>query len=281
MKLLYPFARRFIAGYDFNSAIKPIQSLIDEGYEVSVNFVGEQNKSYSDCKRAFKEYLRVIKHFKKDKIDISIKPSQVGILFDEEIAYNYLRRLALRAKDNGHTVRLDMEDSSVTGVTIDLAIRLNKEFNNTGVAIQTNLVRSIKDIEKLIERGVSIRLVKGAYEEKEQISTPEEETIPIFIYEARMLTFKSQAYRPAIATHDERIIDIVSLKIDPEGKIFYYEFLYGVRRDLQRELKSRGYRVRIYIPFGENWLSYTLRRLKEWRNLKFVISNIFKEFFKK
>ena len=160
--------------------------------------------------------------------------------------------------------------------TIDVCLEVNKEYNNVGIALQANLHRTDKDIKLLIESGVSIRLVKGAYEESEDIAEQSRLAIEMsfFDYAARLKAHK--ANNPAIATHDEELIeDITEIISNPE--YFDYEFLYGVRRDLQKNLLLKGYSVRIYVPFGKKWLPYTLRRLKEWKNLKFVIKNIFKE----
>ena len=266
MKLLYPLAKRFIAGHSFDSAKGTINNLIKDGYGVSIDYIGENSKTVSDSLTAFKQYLKIIKYYKNKKINLSIKPTQLGILIHPIIANNFIDRIAKRAKENSHTIRLDMEDKNVTELTRNLAISLNKKYKNVGVAVQANLYRTWSDVDLLIENNVSIRLVKGAY--KGDIKT--KEVIEDFYGLAIYLKLRG-ANNPAIATHDEELLN----KIDND---FYdYEFLYGIRRDLQKRLMKNKRRVSIYIPFGENWLSYTLRRLKEFKNLKFVIINIFKE----
>ena len=270
MKFLYPLAKRFIAGHDLDSAKRPIQKLLDDGYEVSIDYVGEESLSKKDCLKAFKQYLNIIRCYKKQKIDISIKPTQIGLRIHPLVSLNFLSRVAERAKENGHTIRLDMEDSSVTTLTRNLAIYLNKRYGNVGVAMQANLYRTWEDVRHLINNNVSIRLVKGAY--KGDVENKEELKV-IFCELAAHLKFK-KANKPAIATHDEEILNEIN------DDFYDYEFLYGIRRDLQKDLKKREYAVRVYIPFGENWLPYTIRRLKEWKNLKFVIKNIFKEWLK-
>ena len=280
MKLLYPLAKRFIAGHDLRSAAPNINNLIDQGYDVSVDYVGENCKNKEDCLKAYKQYVRIIKFFKNKKIDISIKPSQLGLNIHPILSYHYLSSLANRAKKYSHTIRLDMEDSSTTSNTINLAITLNKRFGNVGVAIQSNLHRSNQDIEDLIQKGVSVRLVKGAYKEDEEIAYQDYFSISgcFFDYAARL--YSNKANKPAIGTHDEELLEDVQQLI-PKPEYFDYEFLYGIRRDLQKDLKDKGYNVRVYVPFGEDWLPYTLRRLKEWKNLKFVIKNIFNEIFRR
>lgn len=280
MKLLYPLAKRFIAGHDLRSAAPNINNLIDQGYDVSVDYVGENCKNKEDCLKAYKQYVRIIKFFKNKKIDISIKPSQLGLNIHPILSYHHLSSLAKIAKKYSHTIRLDMEDSSTTSNTINLAITLNKRFGNVGVAIQSNLYRSDEDIDNLIDKGVSVRVVKGAYKENKKIAHQTYFSISgcFFDYAARL--YSNKANKPAIGTHDEELLEDVQQLI-PKPEYFDYEFLYGIRRDLQKDLKDKGYNVRVYVPFGEDWLPYTLRRLKEWKNLKFVIKNIFNEIFRR
>ena len=151
---------------------------------------------------------------------------------------------------------------------------LNKKFGNVGVAIQANLYRSRQDLKILKRERVSVRLVKGAYKESKEKALQNEDEIQcaFFNYAADLIS----ANKPAIGTHDEDILDDITEMLLYSGN-FDYEFLYGVRRDLQKKLKDEGKKVRVYVPFGDQWLPYTMRRLKEWKNLKFVIKNIWKE----
>lgn len=269
MKMLYPLAKRFIAGHDFESAKGPIDKLLGEGYEVSIDYIGENSKTIDDCNEAVDQYFEIINFYKDKKIDISIKLSQLGLLINPAISYENLNKIARKAKRHGHTIRLDMEDVDVTTLTINHAISLNKKLGNVGVAIQANLQRSSEDICALMDCDVSIRLVKGAYKGDLTHDT----ALAQFCALAYQLRLK-KANTPAIATHDEKMLQ----KID--NKYYDYEFLYGIRRDLQKRLKNNQHRVRIYIPFGSNWLPYTLRRLKEWKNLKFIVKNVIKELIK-
>ncbi len=278
MKLLYPLAKRFIAGHDFASAKPVINELLKEGYEVSIDYLGELSHSREDCVNARNQYLKIINHYRKKKIDISIKPSQLGLFIHHDICYAHLSEIANTAKAGGHTIRLDMECSKSTDLTINMAISLNKRYGNVGVALQANLFRTAKDIIKLVENKVSIRLVKGAYKENEEIAYQELPSIKSSFFDYCAYLKSRKSYKPAVATHDEELLEDV-LDIIPDPKYFDYEFLYGIRRDLQRKLKNDGYNVRVYVPFGTDWLPYTLRRLKEFKNLKFVIKNIIKEWW--
>jgi len=195
------------------------------------------------------------------------------------LSYMFLHNLAKRAAKCGHTIRLDMEDSSVTDLTRNLAISLYEKHGNTGVAIQANLYRTKQDLKILIDKNVPIRLVKGAYRETPQIARPYKEHICASFFDCAAYLYSEKANRPAIATHDEELLSDIE-ELIPNPNYYDYEFLYGIRRDLQKKYKKDGKKVRIYIPFGTQWWPYTVRRLKEWKNLKFVIKNIFKEWFK-
>ena len=280
MKILYPLAKRFIAGHDFESAKPVIQKMIDDGYEVSIDYIGENSTTYIQCRKAYREYLQIIREFKDCNLDISIKPSQLGLNIHPYLSYIFLNNVTKKAARLGHTIRLDMEDSSVTELTCNLAISLNEKYGNVGVAIQANLYRTDRDLKMLMEKGVSVRLVKGAYKEDEKIARQFEShtKASFFDYAARL--YSNKANKPAIATHDEDLLDDIDELIPNSNQFFDYEFLYGIRRDIQKKCKLEGKRVRIYIPFGTQWLPYTIRRLKEWKNLKFVITNIFREWFK-
>ena len=276
MKLLYPLAKRFIAGYDFDSAKKPISKLIKSGYKVSINYVGEESKTANDCFWAFSQYSEIIDFYRDEEIDLSIKLTQLGLFIDKSLCLNLLFKITERAKKRGHTIRLDMENSQTTTDTINFCLRVKKDHDNIGVAIQANLLRSSFDIHRLIENKVSIRLVKGAYQEDTLVALQGEDRIASAFFHLAMRLKIHKANAPAIATHDEELIKKI-FKSSSNPKYFDYEFLYGIRRDIQRRLKDDGIKVRIYVPFGENWLPYTLRRLREWKNFKFVFFNIFKE----
>jgi proline dehydrogenase len=276
---LYLLAKRFIAGHDFESAKPVIKKMMENGYEVSIDYVGELSSDVNDCKEATEQYIKIIKYYWDKKIDISIKPSQLGLLINPEVSYANLNEIAKMAKKFGHTIRLDMEDSRVTELTRNQAIFLNNKYGNVGVAIQANLHRTEKDLRMLIDNNVSVRLVKGAYKESEDIAHQEPSEIEQCFFHYAANLYSNKANKPAVGTHDEELLEDIE-ELIPNADYFDYEFLYGVRRDLQRKFKNQGKTVRIYIPFGTEWLPYALRRLKEWKNFKFVIRNIFKEWLK-
>ena len=294
-KLIYPFAKRFIAGVDFDSAIPVISQLITDGYDITIDYLGEISKTDKDCDKAVAQYVDIIEYYEliKYPLDISIKPTQLGLLLDKEKCYARLNEIVHRAYLHGMTVRLDMEDSSVTQDTIDLALKLRKQYSNIGIALQSNLYRTEKDLTYMMEQGVSVRLVKGAYKEHITKAYQRKDILhDVFLKQSlRLVSDRCRSYYhykndttpiPAIGTHDEKLIDDILgylNKFNIAKDDLFIEMLYGIRRDLSSSLKKEGYCVRLYVPFGTDWLPYTLRRLREFKNLKFIISNIVKEVF--
>ena len=295
MKLLYPLAKRFIAGHDFNSAIPVISKLIWDGYDITIDYLGELSKTEEDCQNAWRQYVDIIEYYGllHTPIDISIKPTQLGLLLDKTDCEVRLIDLVTRAYVYGITIRLDMEDSNVTQDTIDLCLRLHKEHPNIGIALQANLYRTDQDLTYMMEKNVSVRLVKGAYKENINIAYQRKDLLyDVFLKQAlRLVSDRCRTYYhykndtspiPSIGTHDEPLIDDILgylNRFNIAKDDLFIEMLYGIRRDLSSSLKKQGYCVRLYVPFGEDWLPYTLRRLKEFKNLKFVFTNIIKEFF--
>ena len=293
MKFLYPLAKRFIAGHDFDSAVPVISQLITDGYDITIDYLGEISKTEEDCDKALKQYVDIIEYYElvNYPLDISIKPTQLGLLLDKSKCYARLNEIVHKAYLYGMTVRLDMEDSSVTQDTIDLAIKLRKQFPNIGIALQSNLYRTEKDLTDMMYHGVSVRLVKGAYKEHITKAYKRKDLLyNTFLQQAlRLISDRCRSYYhykndttpiPAIGTHDEKLLDEILgylNKFNIAKDDLFIEMLYGIRRDLSFSLKKQGYCVRLYVPFGTEWLPYTLRRLREYKNLKFIISNIVKE----
>ena len=293
MKLLYPLAKRFIAGHDFESAIPVISKLIWDGYDITIDYLGELSKTEEDCQKATQQYIDIIEYYGAlhVPIDISIKPTQLGLLLDKTDCEVRLIDLVTRAYVYGITIRLDMEDSNVTQDTIDLCLRLHKEHPNIGIALQANLYRTDQDLTYMMEKNVSVRLVKGAYKEAIDIAYQRKDLLhDVFLKQAlRLVSDRCRSYYhykndtspiPSIGTHDEQLLDDILgylNRFNVAKDDLFIEMLYGIRRDLSFSLKKQGYCVRLYVPFGEDWLPYTLRRLREYKNLKFIISNIIKE----
>ena len=275
MKLLFPFAKRFIAGENLDQASQQIQRLHDKGFKVTVNLVGEQSESTEEVLGAQKEYLRILDLFQTDKLSLSIKPSSLGLSHSIDKALSFLEPITSKAFESGQTIRLDMEDSTTTDSSIKLCQLLNQEFPTVmGITMQSNLYRTRDDLQRLKSQDISIRLVKGAYKENKEIAfMTSYEIKDNFVLLANDLK-DYHSSQDAIATHDENILN--QLTSSNNFNDIQFEFLFGVRRDLQIKL-LKDKRVGVYLPYGKNWFSYTLRRLSEWKNIEFIAKNIIKE----
>jgi len=282
MHLLYPFAKRFIAGEDLETALVNIRSLNQNGYLSTIDVLGENTLTEDQAAAAKQEYLHLLAAMRTDDhpLDLSIKLTQMGLNISEELCRNNVEEIINRA--GRHTVRFDMEGSDTTQRIIDTCVALHRKHGNLGLVLQAYLHRTEADVDLVLREGISTRLCKGAYKEPPQIAYQDmNEVRDHFFKLARKLLQKG--VQTAIATHDEILLREVLKFVEAEtipADAFFFEMLYGVRRDLQRALLERGYRVRIYVPYGKAWLPYTLRRLAERKeNLLFVFKNLFRETF--
>ena len=276
MKLLYPFAKRYIAGDDFRSAQFTAKELSDNGFALSFNYVGEYSKTLDEAIAAQNQYSEILNNYQDSTIDLSIKISQFGILISQTDCESLVEQVVEKAHNFGHTIRFDMEHSKITDKTLDLCLKLNQKYPETmGVALQAKLFRTEDDMKECMNNNISLRLVKGAYIEKESIALKSYQKIQENYLRLIELLGTKMDRRCAVATHDETILNDILSK--PDANRFDYEFIYGIRRDLQKSIKDQGQKVRIYLPYGENWLPYAWRRLREFKNLTFLVRSIFKE----
>ncbi len=275
MKLLFPLAKRFIAGENLEGASEQIIRLQEQGFRVALNLVGESSKTQQEALNAQKEYLKALNLFPMETLGLSIKPSLLGLNHSIEDCLAYLTPIVETAHRSKQKIRFDMEGSTITDPTIEICQRLNKFFPNViGVALQANLLRTNDDLVALKSENISIRLVKGAYREDKSIAFIAMNKIRDNFLRLADLLCNYQSGHDALATHDEVILN--SLLHDDLDKRMTFEFLYGVRRDLQKRL-SKKHPVGIYLPYGGDWLPYTMRRLSEWKNIKFIARNLIKE----
>ncbi len=282
MNILYPFAKRFIAGEDLPTAMKSIQSLQTSGYLSTVDILGENTHRRDQAEQAQKSYLDLLNQVDKESLpmDLSLKVTQMGLDIDWELCKKNISEILNAA--SGHTVRFDIEGSDYTKQTINLCIELHETYRNLGQALQAYLYRTGGDVERLLDKGISIRLCKGAYKESATNAwTSMEDIRANFLTLAKIIL--KEGFLPAIATHDEYILTEILEFVKKENispKSFYFEMLYGVRRDIHKALLDKGYQVRIYVPYGKSWLPYTLRRLTEKKgNILFVMRHLFRETF--
>ena len=275
MKLFFPFAKRFIAGENLEDASEQIAHLEKQGFRVALNLVGESSNTKEEALHAQNEYLKALKLFPRETLSLSIKPSLLNLNHSMKDCLEYLSPIVEIAHHSKQKIRFDMENSAITDSTIEICRRLNGHFPNViGLALQANLFRTTDDLAALKSENISIRLVKGAYREDKSIAfISNNEIRDNFLKLADILT-NDQSDQDAIATHDEVILNSI-LSSDRDKKIAF-EFLFGVRRDLQKKLNNK-HSVAIYLPYGSDWLPYTLRRLSEWKNIKFIAKSLIKE----
>jgi len=275
LRLLFPFAKRFIAGINTNDSSLVFKNHLDQNFKVIANLVGENIQSAEKIETICETYGELLDRFSDPDFSISLKLSSIGLDHEYKITMENLTKLVRSASINKQMIRLDMEDSRYTDQTIEVCKSIHNDYpGSIGITLQANLNRTERDLEDLKSNGISIRLVKGAYFENDQIAITDMNQIRQRFLEYSQLLIADSNVKHSIATHDEPILDSISL--NSEMKNHRFEFLYGVRRDLQRRFINSN-EVGLYMPFGEEWVSYTYRRLKEFKNIRFVAKNLIKE----
>jgi proline dehydrogenase len=273
--------RRFIAGENIDDAIIAIQELNKLGITATFDHLGESTTSEAEAEADVREYFRVLRRIDETGVNsnISVKPTQLGLDISEELCKRNIRRLVEEARRYGNFVRMDMEDSSKTDATLRIFYELREEFDNVGIVLQSYLYRTEKDLDEVLRRGARVRLCKGAYDEPESVAFPDKKDVDDNYIKLMKKLLKSGIYH-GIATHHERMIQETkdfAARASISKDAFEFQMLYGVRRDLQLKLAQDGYRVRTYVPYGEYWYPYFMRRLAERpANVWFVLKNALK-----
>jgi proline dehydrogenase len=261
-------ARRFVAGETLAEGIAAAQELTRDGRTVSLDLVGEHVTNEAESDRAARGYLDTIEAMSAEGVPsgVSIKPSQLGTALDADRARERLSRLAVAAAEAGLHVTLDMEDSSTTETTIKLVESLHGEGHaHVGCAVQSYLHRTEDDIERLNDVGASVRLCKGAYAEGSRIAYQDRGAIDA-AYERCATALLERGSYPRFATHDHRLIGFVrreARRLGRDTDDYEFQMLFGVRNDVQQRLVDIGERLCVYVPFGEAWYAYFMRRLAE------------------
>jgi proline dehydrogenase len=275
------FAARFIAGSNLNQALVVCRELNAEAVAVTLDLLGESISSIEEAAAARDGYLRTLSAIHENRVqgNVSLKLSQFGIDLSADVCRANVGQLVERAAALDGFVRVDMESSGYVDRTLELVCDLHARYRAVGTVIQAYLYRSKKDIEMLNERSIRVRLCKGAYLEPAAVAFPQKAQVDANYIELMQLLLDKGTY-PAIATHDERMIAATkayaaSRNISRDA--FEFQMLYGIRRDLQRQLAKEGFRVRVYVPFGGAWYPYYMRRLAERpANVLFILRNMFK-----
>lgn len=290
-------ASRFTAGTTRADALKVVRDLNQQGYRVTLDPLGEHTRSEAEANRAADEIIALLADIDREGLDsgVSIKLSQIGMTLSEELGNRNLQRVLSAARDGNNFIRIDMEDSAMVDITLRALREAHAEgFDNVGTVIQSYLFRSEADVRALLEGGVRIRLVKGAYREPASVAFPSKADVDanfdhlatLMLTHARDVdpgVSSSRRFPPvtALGTHDLVRINFaqgLAQRLDLPKAALEFQFLYGIRRDLQQQYLASGYPVRVYVPYGAAWYPYLMRRLAERpANVWFILSNFFRK----
>jgi proline dehydrogenase len=261
---------RFVAGLEIEDALRVAKQVNGQGISVTLDSLGESVTTEAEAHRSADVYHRLLEEIAARKLNsnISVKLTQMGLTQDPALAERIAADLARHAHATKNFLRIDMEDSSLTQVTLDIVRRLHTQLDMhdaIGIVIQSYLYRSESDIKLLLSDGIRVRLCKGAYKEPAEVAFPKKSAVDENYIRLSHMLLTSSTYH-GLATHDEKMITSAKSfarehAIDPSH--FEFQMLFGVRRDLQRKLVDEGYNVRVYIPFGREWYPYFMRRLAE------------------
>ncbi|WP_124728219.1 proline dehydrogenase family protein [Staphylospora marina] len=277
-------ASRFVPGETLEEAIEAVKKLNAEGLVATLDHLGEFVNTREEALASTEEILKIFDGIRSSgiKSGVSVKLTSIGLDIDKEFCFENMDRITAKAKETGCFVRIDMEDSPRIDATIEIHNRLLEKYGkeHIGLVIQSYLYRSEEDVIELGKKGVSLRIVKGAYKEPASVAYPDKTDVDRNFVKLCQIHLKNGCYT-AIATHDENIINEMKAWIRENNipdNLFEFQMLYGVRNGLQRRLVSEGYKVRVYTPFGKDWYGFFTRRIAERpANALFVLKNLFKQ----
>lgn len=274
------FSKKYVAGTTINQALDKIQKLNLNNESATIDILGEHTKETKESNEITSNYIKIIEKIHSNNLDcnLSIKPSHIGLDISYELALNNFKQILESAKKYGNFIRIDMESSKNTDISIKLYNELKKISPNIGIVFQAYLHRTENDINNIDPKS-NIRLCKGIYKESSEISFQSYNEINNNYLHLLELAFKKNIY-VGIATHDERLIHkskeiIKKMKVD--NNLFEFQYLYGVPMEkINKKLKNEHFKIRSYVPFGKDWYDYSIRRIKENPQIaSYVIKNIF------
>jgi len=278
--VVWIFSKKYIAGKTLQAAVDTVKDLNSRGILATLDVLGESIKTKEEAIKAKQKALEVLDAIVKNKLNanLSIKPTQMGLAINKEFAYQNILELVKQAHGINNFVRIDMEDSPFTDLTIEVYKRIYEDYSNVGVVLQSYLKRTYNDTIVLNKLGTNYRLCKGIYIEPATIAYKDRQAIRDNFLKCLELMLKNSNY-VGIATHDKYLIDksyqmIKDLNVPKD--MFEFQMLLGVREDLRDKINKDGYKIRIYVPFGDDWYKYSIRRLQENPN---IAGHIVKEFF--
>ncbi len=274
-------SKRYVAGATLDAAVETVAKLNKEGATATLDLLGESATKKEDCGAAVKEYLLILDKIKSHHLDcnISLKPTQLGLQIDKALCYQNIHKIVEKARSLDNFVRIDMEDSPFTSSTIEIFTRLKKEFQNVGIVLQAYMRRSLNDLNELVKLNANFRLCKGIYNEDRSIAFKDPTIINRNFSLLIEKAFRAHCYA-GIATHDEKIV-WEGLKVIDAYRLnrsqYEFQMLLGVDEELKKIILNAGHKLRIYVPYGEKWYAYSMRRLKE--NPKIAVY-VMKAFFR-
>jgi proline dehydrogenase len=272
---------RFIAGSTIEREVAVCQKLNADGYLATLDHLGESVTSLEEAEQSRQAYLTALDRIAKLNLDatVSVKLTQLGLDFSEAACLANVECLVARAKSIGRMVEVDMESSPYVDRTLALVSNLHAKYGSVRAVIQAYLYRSESDIQNLCKLSIPIRLCKGAYREASDVAFPRKKDVDDNYMRLMFALFDRGTY-PAIASHDETILNRALAYIRERNIAadrFEFQMLYGVGRELQRRLTAAGYRLRLYVPYGNAWYPYFMRRLAERpANVLFLARNLLK-----
>lgn len=263
-KVLFGIAKKWIAGDTIDDALKSAKTAYQNGRQAIINKLGEYHTGTNQIQKAVDEYETISSSFKKWNVRgaISVKPTQVGLSISRKMCLDSFVQIIKHAQDSQTFVWIDMESSDHTDEVIEIYNELFSRYERLGIAIQANLKRSQNDLIDLIERGAKIRLVKGAYRENGRIAYKTKHDVDTNYLNLMNILFKN-GNEFAIATHDRVMIEKAKKLSKRYDRKFEFQMLKGIRDKLKPNLVKDGYTLSDYIPYGTNWLPYSIRRIKE------------------
>ena len=277
-----PFALPYVAGETIKEALQTTESVIEKGFSVTLDILGEHTLDSELSYKITKDYCSLFNQIAERKLDctVSLKLTHLGLDISESQAFKNLRRIIESAGDGNQRLTIDMENSNYTDVTLKLYKKAIKLYNEVGTVLQAYLLRSASDLDQIMSPDLHLRICKGIYQEPRNIAFQNREKIRENFFSLCKTMLSGEGFT-GIATHDIELIQQLDQWITQNNistKKFEFQVLYGVPMSGTLEsLKEKGYTVRVYIPFGDRWFDYSIRRLKENPNIaKYVLRNLFR-----
>jgi len=278
-RMLFKISKRWIAGYSSTDAIAEARKSNQNGMSAIINYLGEANTERSQIDNSVSEYFTILDLLKAKNVSgsISVKPTQIGLSVGYDICLENFRKISEKAKQSGRFIWIDIESSNFVEDTLSIYLEILRKNRDTGVAIQSYLRRSHSDLLHLMENSANLRIVKGAYSEEKLQAYQSNNEITQNFSALMKLVFKESSYKGivAIATHDSNLVNealALSTKGSERMKSLQFQLLKGVRDELKQQLVKKGYEVLEYIPYGEKWLQYSLRRIRERKRNIFLLA---------